>query len=70
MIPTFLIFKIWLDKLEVFKNKLDFKGIIFDGSPRKLLEAHLMEDALAWYDWLEFTKVILVDISAEESYAG
>jgi adenylate kinase len=69
LVPTFLIFKFWLDKLEAFKNKPDFKGIIFDGSPRKLLEAHLMEDALAWYDWLEFTKAILVDISAEESYA-
>lgn len=67
--PTFLVFKIWLDKIEVLKNKSDFKGVVFDGNPRKLLEARLMEDALAWYDWLEYTKVILVDISAEDSYA-
>ena len=67
--PTFLIFKIWVDKIDVLKNKPGLKGVIFDGSPRKLIEARLMEDALAWYDWLEYTKVILVDISADESYA-
>jgi adenylate kinase len=69
LVPTFLIFKIWLDEVNVLKNKADFKGVVFDGNPRKILEARLIEDALAWYDWLEFTKVILVDISAEESYA-
>lgn len=68
LVPTFLIFRIWLDKVDVLKNKAEFKGVVFDGNPRKLLEAKLMEDALAWYDWLEYTKVILVDISAEESY--
>jgi len=69
LVPTFLVFKVWLDKVDAFKNKPDFKGVVFDGNPRKLLEARLMEDALAWYDWLEYTKVILVDISPEESYA-
>ena len=68
LVPTFLIFKLWLDKIDVMKNKPDFKGAV-DGNPRKILEARLMEDALAWYDLLEFTKVILIDISAEESYA-
>jgi adenylate kinase len=67
--PTFFVFKVWLDKVDGLKNKADFKGVVFDGNPRKLLEARLMEDALAWYDWLEYTKVILVDISAEDSYA-
>lgn len=69
LVPTFLIFKIWLDKVNILKNKPDFKGVVFDGNPRKILEARLIEDALAWYDWLEFTKVVLTDISAEESYA-
>lgn len=69
LIPTFLIFKFWLDKIDALKNKPNFGGVVFDGSPRKLIEARLMEDALAWYDWLEFAKVILIDISADESYA-
>lgn len=69
LVPTFLIFSIWLGKIDAFKNKIDFKGVVIDGCPRKLLEARLMEDALAWYDWLEYTKVILIDISAEDSYA-
>jgi adenylate kinase len=69
LVPSFLVFKIWVDSVDALKNKQDFKGVVFDGNPRKILEAHLMEDALAWYDWLEFTKVIIVDISPEESYA-
>jgi adenylate kinase len=69
LVPSFLIFKIWVDKVDALKNRKDFKGVVFDGNPRKLLEARLMEDALAWYDWLEYTKVVIVDISAEESYA-
>ncbi len=69
LVPTFLVFKAWLDKVDVMKNKPDFKGVVFDGNPRKLLEARLMEDALAWYDWLEFMKVVIIDISPEESYA-
>jgi len=67
--PSFLVFDIWLNKVDVLKNKPDFKGAVFDGSPRKLMEARLMEDALAWFDWLEYTKVVLIDISADESYA-
>lgn len=69
LVPSFLIFKIWVDKVDALKNKKECKGVVFDGNPRKLLEARLMEDALAWYDWLEYTKVVVVDISAEESYA-
>ncbi|MDD5589825.1 MAG: nucleoside monophosphate kinase [Candidatus Portnoybacteria bacterium] len=69
LVPSFLVFKIWVDKVDAIKNRPDFKGAVFDGNPRKILEARLMEDALAWYDWLEFAKVIVIDISAEESYA-
>jgi len=69
LVPTFLIFSIWLEKVDRYKNSPDFKGVVVDGCPRKLLEARLMEDALAWYDWLEYTKVVIIDISSEESYA-
>lgn len=69
LVPSFLVFRIWLDKIDILKNGPNLKGIVFEGIPRNLMQARLIEDALAWYDWLEYTEVILIDISAEESYA-
>ncbi|MFA5368411.1 MAG: nucleoside monophosphate kinase [Candidatus Paceibacterota bacterium] len=66
IIPTPVIFKLWMDKLEEFKKGSEFEGIIFDGSPRKIKEAYLMDEALEWYEWNENVKVILIDISDEE----
>ena len=68
--PTFLIFQLWLNRLEQIKKDRNnnFKGIIFDGSPRKLIEARLLEEALDWYEWDENFKVLLIDISREEAF--
>jgi len=66
IIPTPVIFKLWMDKLEEFKKGSEFEGIIFDGSPRKIKEAYLMDEAIEWYEWNENVKVILIDISDEE----
>lgn len=66
--PTSLIFKLWIDKLEDFKNRQDFQGLIFDGSPRKILEAHLIDEALEWYGWKDSAKIFLIDISRQEAY--
>lgn len=66
-VPTPVIFRLWMDKLESIKEKSDLKGILFDGSPRKLLEAHLLDQAFGWYEWEEYVKVILIDISREEA---
>ncbi|MDD5569029.1 MAG: nucleoside monophosphate kinase [Candidatus Pacebacteria bacterium] len=68
IIPTPVIFQLWMAKLEEYKalgEKL--KGIIFDGSPRKIKEAYLLEEAFEWYEWTDAAKVVLVDISDEEA---
>jgi adenylate kinase len=68
IVPTPVAFKLWMDKFEEFKNKGDkFKGVILDGSPRKLKEADLMTDALAWFEWDKRVKIMLIDISDEEA---
>ncbi len=69
LIPTSIISHIWMGCLEEIKSKEDdgFKGILFDGSPRKLIEAKILEEALEWYDWDKNVKVILLDISREEA---
>ncbi len=70
LMPTSLVFMLWINKLEKIKKAADpnFKGIVFDGVPRKLIEAQLWKEALNWYEWGKDVKAILVDISREEAF--
>ncbi len=70
LVPSSLIFMLWINRLEAIKKQADvnLKGIIFDGSPRKLVEAQLLAEALEWYEWGKNFKAILVDISREEAF--
>lgn len=67
IVPAPVVFKLWMDSFEEFKSRENFKGVILDGSPRKLKEAWLMDDALGWFEWDKRVKIILVDISDEEA---
>jgi len=67
LVPTPVIFKLWLDKFEELKKEKNLKGIIIDGSPRKILEAYLIDDALDWYGWKDNLKIFLIDISSKEA---
>lgn len=67
LIPTPAIFKLWLDATEKLKDKKNFKGLVMDGNPRKILEAYLIDDALEFYGWNKNVKAILVDISDQEA---
>ncbi len=66
IVATPVIFHLWMEKFEELKNKPDFKGVILDGSPRKIKEAYLLEEALEWFEWGKNIKVLLIDISDEE----
>lgn len=70
LVPTSLIFMLWINRLEEIKqkNSADFKGIVFDGSPRKLIEAQLLEESLGWYEWNKNFKAILIDLARQESF--
>ena len=65
--PTCIIVGFWLDKLEEFKNKKNFKGIVFDGCPRKIIEAMMLDGALEWYEWDDNVRAVLIDISNKEA---
>lgn len=68
-VPTSVIFQIWIEKLENFKkDQADLKGVIFDGSPRKLIEAELLDQAFKWYEWDKNEKIFLVNISEQEAF--
>jgi len=66
LVPTPVIFKLWLDKFEELKKKKNLKGFVMDGSPRKTLETYLIDEALEWYEWYKNVKVMLIDVSNKE----
>lgn len=67
-VPESTIIEIWMAKLAGFKKKNNFKGWIYDGGPRLILEARLLEIALKWYEWEKNTKFILIDISEKLAF--
>lgn len=67
LIATPVVFQLWMAEFERLKSKeSNLKGIVIDGSPRKIREAYLMSEALDWYGWNDNFKVILIDVSDEE----
>ncbi len=67
LIATPVVFHLWMSEFERLKAKEEqLKGIVIDGSPRKIREAYLMTEALEWYEWNDNFKVILIDVSDEE----
>jgi adenylate kinase len=67
-VPNFIISKIWMDELEKFKRKRKFNGLVSEGSPRRIIEAELFDEALNWYEWQEKVEVIFINISRKESF--
>ena len=67
LIPTPVIFHMWLHELEVARDDKHISGIIFEGSPRKLYEALMLEETLWFYNLDVNTQVLYLDISDEEA---
>ncbi len=67
-VPPSAIIKIWMDKLEEFKKKKNFRGWIYDGGPRFIIESELLNTALEWYEWQENIKVVFINISGKVSF--
>ncbi|MFH1820373.1 MAG: nucleoside monophosphate kinase [Candidatus Nealsonbacteria bacterium] len=67
-VPECTIIKLWMDKLEEYKKKKNFRGWIYDGGPRLDLETKLLDNALDWYEWDKNTKVILIHISERTAF--
>lgn len=65
-IPTPIVFKLWMDKFEELKQSSEFQGFVLDGSPRTILEAEMIEQALEWYDWAKNRRVIFINLSEQD----
>jgi len=67
LVPTPVIFHMWLHQLEEARGDESVDGIIFEGSPRKLYEAWMLEETLWFYNLGDNVQVIHLDISDEEA---
>ncbi|MFH1036891.1 MAG: nucleoside monophosphate kinase [Patescibacteria group bacterium] len=68
LIPLPAIFKLWMDETEKIINKnKNFRGMVMDGNPRRIMEAYLIDDVFKFYRWDKNVKVFLVDISDKEA---
>jgi adenylate kinase len=66
LVPSFVIIKVFGDEIERIK-KQRVKGFVLDGWTRIIYEAILIDEALDWYE-LKNTKIVLIKISAKESF--
>lgn len=67
LIPTPLVFNIWMPKLIEVRQSEEVDGVIFDGNPRKLYEAKMLTEVFKMFEWEEVFTPIYLDISEEES---
>jgi adenylate kinase len=62
-----IMIDIWINTFEEIKKNNSFRGIIMDGSPRRLHEAQMLEQALDWYEWNDNKKAIFVNLSEQDA---
>lgn len=67
LMPTPIVFSLWMPKLEQIYNEGKVKGIIFDGNPRKPYEAMMFEELFLMFGWEKKFRACHIKISEEES---
>ncbi len=67
LVPTLVIAHLWFDRMEEIKKMAEFKGLVIDGSPRRVMETSLIKGALSWYGWDEDYRIVSIRISKGES---
>ncbi|MDP2735448.1 MAG: nucleoside monophosphate kinase, partial [bacterium] len=63
LVPTPIVFQLWMPRLERFRHDRKFSGAILDGSPRKLYEARMLDETLDFYGWDQNMIVLNLTIS-------
>ena len=62
-----IMIDIWINTFEEIKKNNNFKGIIMDGSPRRLHEAEMLEQALDWYEWNSNKTPVFINLSQQDA---
>ena len=63
LIPAWLVFYLWSKKL--VENGYIIEHLVFDGAPRRFLEAELLDDVMIWYGRL-LPICIYLDVNSKE----
>ncbi len=66
LIPTPVVFSLWMPII-LKLNEKKVKGVIFDGNPRKLYEAHMLEELFSMLKW-DDPYLLYLQISEKESF--
>ena len=68
LIPTPIVFSLWMPQLvRVKNNEKKYRGVIFDGNPRKLYEAQMLDEVFDMFGWSKRFRVCYIHISEKES---
>ena len=67
LMPSPLVFHLWLHEFERLLPQRKIKGIIFEGSPRKLYEAFLLDEVLEFYSANKNIRVVHIQLSNKEA---
>ena len=67
LVPTPVIFHLWLHELEATREDGSARGVVFEGSPRKLYEAWMLDETLWFYGLEQNMQVLHLNISDEEA---
>lgn len=66
-IPTPIVFSLWMPEIERLRKQTTYKGVLFDGSPRRLHEAQMLDEVLELYGWQKDFVVLNVYVSEKEA---
>ncbi len=67
IMPTPVVFSLWMPKLIEMRNSSRQSGFIFDGNPRKLYEAQMFEEVFDMFEWNDSFFPVHIEISKEEA---
>jgi len=67
LVPTPVVFHLWLHELEAAREDSGISGVVFEGSPRKLYEALMLDETLWFYGLEQHMQVVHLNISDEEA---
>lgn len=67
LIPTPVIFQLWMPELQALLKESKYRGVILDGSPRKLYEAKMLEEVLELFGWDKELHVLDIWVSEKEA---
>lgn len=66
LIPTPIVFALWMPLLVKIKNEGSARGIIFDGNPRKLYEGQMLEEVFEMFGWKGRLRLCHIRLSRRE----